>query len=179
MGAVSQQSVPTALDRRDAIGIGVIAIVLSYVFAKLQILIKGSERFVPEVTNIREDGSVTGDMDLHTLNLKANMLWHIDSTFLPVPALTNILIARVVTETGGQTELASSRAAWAWAQAPWPHSCSTAQGSRGASEGASRMRCTGSTRGSMSPLRSPRASCFASTTTPTRCGSRSSAGITS
>ena len=68
---------------------------------------------VPEVTNIREDGGVTGEMDLHTLNLKSNMLWHIDSTFLPVPALTNILIGRVVTETGGQTELASSRAAWA------------------------------------------------------------------
>jgi alpha-ketoglutarate-dependent 2,4-dichlorophenoxyacetate dioxygenase len=68
---------------------------------------------VPEVSNIRHDGSLTGDMDLHTLNLKANMLWHIDSTFLPVPALTNILIARVVTETGGETQLASSRAAWA------------------------------------------------------------------
>ena len=74
---------------------------------------EGEAYKAPEVTNIREDGSVTGDMDLHTLNLKANMLWHIDSTFLPVPALTNILIARVVTETGGQTELASSRAAWA------------------------------------------------------------------
>lgn len=68
---------------------------------------------VPEVSNIREDGSVSGEMDLHTLNLKANMLWHIDSTFLPVPALTNILIARVVTEEGGATELASSRAGWA------------------------------------------------------------------
>lgn len=68
---------------------------------------------VPQVTNIKDDGTVTGDMDLQTLNLKANMLWHIDSTFLPVPALTNILIARVVTETGGETQLASSRAAWA------------------------------------------------------------------
>ena len=75
---------------------------------------KDGEAFkVPEVTNIREDGALTGEMDLHTLNLKANMLWHIDSTFLPVPALTNILIGRVVTETGGETELASSRAAWA------------------------------------------------------------------
>lgn len=68
---------------------------------------------VPEVSNIREDGSITGEMDLHTLNLKSNMLWHSDSTFLPVPALTNILTARVVTKTGGATELASTRAAWA------------------------------------------------------------------
>ncbi len=74
---------------------------------------KDGEAFkVPEVSNMREDGSVTGDMDLHTLNLKANMLWHIDSTFLPVPALTNILIARVVTQDGGETQLASSRAGW-------------------------------------------------------------------
>ncbi len=74
---------------------------------------KGAAFKVPEVTNMREDGSLSAEMDLHTLNLKANMLWHIDSTFLPVPALTNILIGRVVTQTGGETELASSRAGWA------------------------------------------------------------------
>ncbi len=68
---------------------------------------------VPEVSNVRADGSVTDEMDLQTLNLKANMLWHADSTFLPVPALTNILIGRVVTTHGGATELASTRAAWA------------------------------------------------------------------
>ncbi len=75
---------------------------------------KTGETFsVPQVTNIRDDGKLTDEMDLHTLNLKANMLWHIDSTFLPVPALTNILVARIVTETGGETQLASSRAGWA------------------------------------------------------------------
>lgn len=73
----------------------------------------GKDFKVPEVSNVRDDGSVTAEMDLHTLNLRANMLWHADSTFLPTPALTNILIGRVVTETGGATELASSRAGWA------------------------------------------------------------------
>ena len=67
---------------------------------------------VPRVTNETE-GGVTGAMDLHTLNLKSNMLWHADSTFMPVPALANILIGRVVTDTGGATELASTRAAFA------------------------------------------------------------------
>ena len=67
---------------------------------------------VSHVTNLRADGSVSGEMDLQTLNLKANLLWHTDSTFLPVPALTNTLVARVVTSTGGATELASTRAAW-------------------------------------------------------------------
>ena len=73
----------------------------------------GEDFKVPQVSNVREDGTTTGEMDLHTLNLKSNMLWHADSTFLPVPALTNILTARVVTKTGGNTELASSRAGWA------------------------------------------------------------------
>lgn len=76
--------------------------------------LKVDENFeIPVVSNIREDGSVTGEMDLHTLNLKANMLWHADSTFLPIPALVNILVARIVTQTGGATELASTRAGWA------------------------------------------------------------------
>jgi alpha-ketoglutarate-dependent 2,4-dichlorophenoxyacetate dioxygenase len=74
---------------------------------------KGEAYKVPEVSNIREDGSLTNETDLHTLHLKANMLWHSDSTFMPQPALTNILIARIVTEAGGQTELASTRAGWA------------------------------------------------------------------
>jgi len=68
---------------------------------------------IPEVSNLREDGSTTGEADLHTLNLKANFLWHSDSTFLPVPALVNILTAKIVPTEGGATELASTRAAWA------------------------------------------------------------------
>lgn len=74
---------------------------------------KGETFEVPVVSNVREDGSITEEMDLHTLNLKSNFLWHSDSTFLPTPALTNILIGRVVTTEGGATELASTRAAWA------------------------------------------------------------------
>ena len=68
---------------------------------------------VPKVSNVRADGGVSDEMDLHTLNLKSNMLWHADSTFLPRPALTNILIGRVATSEGGATELASTRAGWA------------------------------------------------------------------
>lgn len=74
---------------------------------------KGEGYKIPEVSNVTEAGGVTGEMDLHTLNLKSNMLWHADSTFLPVPALTNILTAKIVTTEGGATELASTRAAFA------------------------------------------------------------------
>ncbi|MEW9919215.1 TauD/TfdA dioxygenase family protein [Marimonas sp. MJW-29] len=75
---------------------------------------KPGETFeVPKVSNVQADGTTMAEMDLHTLHLKANFLWHSDSTFLPVPALVNILIGRVVTSRGGATELASTRAALA------------------------------------------------------------------
>lgn len=67
---------------------------------------------VPSVTNVLENNEVSDAESLHTLNLQGNMLWHTDSTFLPVPALSNILTAKVVPSSGGQTELASTRAAW-------------------------------------------------------------------
>ena len=75
---------------------------------------KPGEAFkISEVSNVLDEGTTSGEMDLKTLNLKANFLWHSDSTFLPVPSLSNILAARIVTTEGGATELASTRAAWA------------------------------------------------------------------
>ncbi|MDD9730528.1 TauD/TfdA family dioxygenase [Mameliella sp. AT18] len=68
---------------------------------------------ISKVSNVQEDGTTSGEMDLKTLNLKTNFLWHSDSTFLPTPALINIITARVVPSSGGATELASTRAAWA------------------------------------------------------------------
>lgn len=67
---------------------------------------------VPELSNQTGEGLMSKD-DLRLLDLQANMLWHTDSTFLPVPALINMITARVVPPTGGETELASTRAAWA------------------------------------------------------------------
>ena len=74
---------------------------------------KGEAFRVPEVSNVRSDGSISTEMDLHTLNLQANFLWHADSTFLPVPALVNIITARILPSSGGATELATTRASWA------------------------------------------------------------------
>ena len=68
---------------------------------------------VSPVSNETAEGAVTAAESLHTLNLQANMLWHTDSTFLPVPALVNLLTATVVPSSGGETELASTRAGWA------------------------------------------------------------------
>ena len=67
---------------------------------------------IAPVSNIRADGSLTAPDDLHSLHLKANQLWHTDSTFLPVPALANLLQARVVPAEGGETQFVSTRAGW-------------------------------------------------------------------
>ncbi len=68
---------------------------------------------VSAVSNETGEGTVAAADSLDTLNLQGNMLWHTDSTFLPVPALVNLLTARVLPKTGGETELASTRVAWA------------------------------------------------------------------
>ncbi len=70
----------------------------------------GKPRISYGVSNETEDGGVYGEDDLRLLDLKANMLWHTDSTFLPVPALANVLQARVVPSEGGATEFVSTRA---------------------------------------------------------------------
>jgi alpha-ketoglutarate-dependent 2,4-dichlorophenoxyacetate dioxygenase len=43
----------------------------------------------------------------------ANMLWHSDSSFKPVPSLCSLLSARIVPPEGGATEFASARCAYA------------------------------------------------------------------
>ena len=62
------------------------------------------------VSNVQPDGSVLEPDTLELKNLQANMLWHTDSTFLPTPALANIITARIVPSEGGPTELVSTRA---------------------------------------------------------------------
>ena len=64
------------------------------------------------MTNRLPDGTIAAEHEVLTLDLIANQLWHTDSTFLPVPALANILTARVLSSSGGETEFASTRAAW-------------------------------------------------------------------
>jgi alpha-ketoglutarate-dependent 2,4-dichlorophenoxyacetate dioxygenase len=73
----------------------------------------GEKMKIPTVSNVDDTGGVHDAADLKTVNLKANFQWHIDSTFLPVPALVNILTAKIVPSSGGATEFASTRAGWA------------------------------------------------------------------
>ena len=69
---------------------------------------------ISPVANLDATGAViASDADTHVKNLRANFLWHTDSTFLPVPALVNVLQARILPNQGGETELVSTRAGFA------------------------------------------------------------------
>lgn len=73
---------------------------------------KGPAPRLDNVTNLDDEGRVLAADDLRLLDLTGNQLWHTDSTFLPVPALANLLAARVLSSRGGETELVSTRTAW-------------------------------------------------------------------
>ena len=87
-----------------------------------------SRRFgPPEVTKVGSQGTGSHFVILSTigpngkvvpadhrlsLRSKANQLWHTDSSFKRVPALTSILSARVIPARGGETEHVSTRLAF-------------------------------------------------------------------
>jgi alpha-ketoglutarate-dependent 2,4-dichlorophenoxyacetate dioxygenase len=58
-------------------------------------------------------GKVIPADDRRMFYQKANMLWHADSTFKPIPSLCSVLTARIVPTDAGATEFASTRAAYA------------------------------------------------------------------
>jgi alpha-ketoglutarate-dependent 2,4-dichlorophenoxyacetate dioxygenase len=84
-------------------------------FGPLEDRTERPEPKISNVENLRDDGSVVAEDDetLHLFNLQSNFLWHTDSTFLPVPALANILQAKIVPDGGGNTEFVSTRAGFA------------------------------------------------------------------
>ena len=57
-------------------------------------------------------GEVIPPDDRRMVYQLANMLWHSDSSFKPVPSLCSLLSGRIVPPAGGATELASARAAY-------------------------------------------------------------------
>src|SRR5206468_8370054 len=64
------------------------------------------------LSTIGPDGKVVPPDHRLLLRSKANQLWHTDSSFKPVPALTSILSARIIPARGGETEYVSTRLAF-------------------------------------------------------------------
>jgi len=64
------------------------------------------------MTNLGKDGSML-PLDHPAMEHRArNEAWHSDSSFKTIPALASLLSARIVPPSGGNTELASARAAY-------------------------------------------------------------------
>jgi len=68
---------------------------------------------INDISNLDQSGSVLARDDRARLFGLGNMLWHSDSSFKTIPAKYSLLSARVIPETGGNTEFADMRAAWA------------------------------------------------------------------
>ncbi|MGP0089256.1 MAG: TauD/TfdA dioxygenase family protein [Xanthobacteraceae bacterium] len=64
------------------------------------------------LSTIGENGEVVPADHRLALRNKANQLWHTDSSFKRVPALTSVLSARIIPARGGETEYVSTRLAF-------------------------------------------------------------------
>jgi alpha-ketoglutarate-dependent 2,4-dichlorophenoxyacetate dioxygenase len=64
------------------------------------------------LSTIGPDGKAVPPDHRLALRNKANQLWHTDSSFKRVPALTSILSARIIPDHGGETEYVSTRLAF-------------------------------------------------------------------
>jgi alpha-ketoglutarate-dependent 2,4-dichlorophenoxyacetate dioxygenase len=64
------------------------------------------------LSTIGPDGKVVPPDHRLAMRNKANQLWHTDSSFKRVPALTSVLSARVIPARGGETEFVSTRLAF-------------------------------------------------------------------
>jgi len=60
------------------------------------------------LTTIGPDGKVVPPDHRFALRNRANQLWHTDSSFKSLPALTSVLSARIVPPHGGETEFVST-----------------------------------------------------------------------
>jgi alpha-ketoglutarate-dependent 2,4-dichlorophenoxyacetate dioxygenase len=65
-----------------------------------------------DVSNLDESNNIRASSDRWRMMLRANELWHTDSSFKRVPAKFSLLSAREVPPEGGETEFADLRAAY-------------------------------------------------------------------
>jgi alpha-ketoglutarate-dependent 2,4-dichlorophenoxyacetate dioxygenase len=71
-----------------------------------------ARREVIRVTNLAEDGRLKTADDATRRRHDANLLWHMDSSFLAPGATYSFLHARIVPQEGGDTEFLDARTAW-------------------------------------------------------------------
>ncbi len=65
-----------------------------------------------DIANVGIDGEIMARDHSTVPSSMANRFWHTDSSFMQTVAIYSLLSARVVPETGGDTEFTDMRAAW-------------------------------------------------------------------
>lgn len=73
----------------------------------------GGSAFARQSNLDMASGGIIAPNDRRMVYQRGNLMWHSDSSFKAVPALCSILSARQVPPTGGETDFASARAAYA------------------------------------------------------------------
>ncbi len=74
--------------------------------------VAGAGGEIVRVSNLMPDGSLKAPTSHLALFVRANLFWHTDSSFKATPAKASLLFARIIPEAGGDTEFASTRAAY-------------------------------------------------------------------
>ncbi len=74
--------------------------------------VAGAGGEIVRVSNLMPDGSLKAPTSHLALFARANLFWHTDSSFKATPAKASLLFARIIPEAGGDTEFASTRAAY-------------------------------------------------------------------
>lgn len=81
-------------------------------YGPLEVTFEDPDQYVAHLSNVDEDGSVRDPGSRKSTFLRANQLWHSDSTVFQAPAQLSFLSAHEVTPEGGETEWADMNAAW-------------------------------------------------------------------
>ena len=71
-----------------------------------------ADKEIVAISNKREDGTLYGEDEHRAQVLRGNEGWHTDSSYMPMAAKASVLSARVLPDSGGETEWADMRAAY-------------------------------------------------------------------
>ena len=81
-------------------------------YGSLEVTFEDPKLYTAHLSNLYNDGQIREPDSRKSTFLRANQLWHSDSTMFQAPARLSFLSAHAVAPEGGETEWADMRAAW-------------------------------------------------------------------
>lgn len=86
--------------------------VFSRWYGSLEVTFEDAKLFTAHLSNLYNDGRIREADSRKSTFLRANQLWHSDSTMFQAPARISFLSAHSVAPVGGETQWADMRSAW-------------------------------------------------------------------